>query len=333
MAEERGLVTYQSRDGQQIKLSFDVVRKYLVSGHPEMVTDQEIVLYMGMAKARGLNPFKRDCYLIKYTANDPAATIVSIDYFRSRARAQEDCVGWKAGILVADKENHIEYREGSFLMDEERLVGGWFKARPKYWTEDYTWTVSLKPYIKTTREGKPTQFWQSDKQAYMIQKIAESQGLRRLWPDEFQGLFIEDDHQPIDITQASDTPIKVPQPVREQLSEDNQTQGNMDSQGEGGSRSQDSQVASGLVERKQEVPPKVHEPSQVGDQGENKVNPPAEEGAQETVEQTALRTIAGYTKETFPKPNVLNPWMRNQPIGVQNKITSAYNAKAKELGF
>ena len=67
MAEEKGLVEYLSRDGQQIKLNFDTVRKFLVSGKPELVTDQEIMLYMGMAKARGLNPFKKDCYLVKYT--------------------------------------------------------------------------------------------------------------------------------------------------------------------------------------------------------------------------------------------------------------------------
>src|SRR3990167_10113662 len=100
MAEEkeRGLVVYQSRDGQEIRLSFDTVKKYLISGKPGLVSDQEIVLYMGMCKARGLNPFKRDCYLVKYTEGDPAATIVSIDYFRSRAKAQPDCVGWKSGI-------------------------------------------------------------------------------------------------------------------------------------------------------------------------------------------------------------------------------------------
>src|SRR5882672_2401168 len=108
--KERGLVVYESRDGQEIRLSFDTVRKYLVSGKPEYVTDQEIVLYMGTCKARGLNPFKKDCYLVKYTENDPAATIVAIDFYRSRARAQLDCVGWKAGILLHTEKGGLEYR-------------------------------------------------------------------------------------------------------------------------------------------------------------------------------------------------------------------------------
>lgn len=211
MAEERGLVVYQSRDGQEIRLSFDTVRKYLVSGKPEYVTDQEIMLYMGMCKARGLNPFKRDCYLIKYTERDPAATIVSIDYFRSRARSMTDCLGWKSGIMILKDDKTIEYREGSFILEGENLVGGWFKAKPEKWTEEYTWTVPLAPYVKTTAQGNVTQFWQKEKQSYMIAKVVESQGLRRLWPDEFQGLFIEEDIQPRDITPSPE--IKRPLPL------------------------------------------------------------------------------------------------------------------------
>lgn len=191
--EERGLIIYQSRDGQEIKLSFDTVRKYLVNGKPELVTEQEIMLYMGMCKARGLNPFKRDCYLVKYTPNDPAATIVSIDYFRSRAKAQPDCAGWNSGIIVLKENNALEYRKGSLFLDGETLIGGWFRAKPKDWGDEYEWTVSLKPYVKKTNTGQVTRFWSEDNQPLMIAKVAESQGLRRLWPDEFQSLFVEDE--------------------------------------------------------------------------------------------------------------------------------------------
>lgn len=220
MAEERGLVVYQSRDGQEIKLSFDTVRKYLVSGKPELVTDQEIVFYMGTCKARGLNPFKKDCYLVKYTERDPAATIISIDYFRSRGKAQPDCVGWKSGILL-HSDHGIEYREGSFIMEGEKVVGGWFRARPKHWETEYTWTVSLTSYIKRTHEGKVTQFWQEEKQAYMIAKVAESQGLRRVWPDEFQGLVLDDEFQALrDVTESQATPIRTPQALAEKQKDD-----------------------------------------------------------------------------------------------------------------
>ena len=191
--EDRSLVQYRSRDGQEIRLSFEIVRKFLVSGHPEFVGDAEILLYMGMCKSRGLNPFKRDCYLLKYTKDDPAATIVSIDYYRSRAKAQEDCVGWRTGVIVRTAKGENELREGSLIFEGETLLGGWFRARPRGWEVEKLWTVGLKRYLKTTREGKLTRFWQEDNQSEMICKVVESQGLRRVWPDEFAKLYIEEE--------------------------------------------------------------------------------------------------------------------------------------------
>jgi len=206
--KDRGLVVYQSRDGQEIRLSFDVVRKYLISGHPEMVTEPEIMIYMGMCKARGLNPFKRDCYLVKYTPNDPAATIVSIDYYRSRARAQSDCVGWEQGIIVQTGQHAMELRKGAIIMDGEKLIGGWFRARPKGWEVDLEWTVPLNRYIKTTKEGRVTRFWAEDNQPEQIAKVAESQGLRRAWPDEFAKLYIKEEI--IQGIPIANEPLKMP---------------------------------------------------------------------------------------------------------------------------
>ena len=208
MAEqnERGLVEYQSRDGQNIKLSFDVVRKFLVSGRPEFVTDQEIVFYMGTCKARGLNPFKKDCYLVKYTQNDNAACIVSIDYYRSRAKAMPDCQGWSCGIIVKNGDKVVQ-RGGSFLHPGDELLGGWFRAKPKGWFDEFEWSVSLAPYVKKKANGEVTRFWSADNQPSQICKVAESQGLRHVWPDEFQGLYVEGD-EVLDLRDV--TPIAQP---------------------------------------------------------------------------------------------------------------------------
>ena len=214
MAEqtERNVVAYHARDGVEVKLSPEVVKKYLVSGRGELVTDQELMLFMGMCKARGLNPFKRDCYLIKYTEKESAQIVTSIDYFRSRAKAQADCRGWKSGIIIATSEKTFEYREGAMMIEGEDLVGGWFKAQPEGWTEPMTWAVSLAPYIKKRSDGQITAFWKPENQPYMIAKVAESQGLRRVWPDEFQGLAIEGD-EVIDVTEKA--PLQKPRSIHE----------------------------------------------------------------------------------------------------------------------
>jgi len=191
MEEEKAIVKYKAKDGQEISLGFKIVRDYLVQGDREKVTPQELMFFMGMCKSRGLNPFKKDAYLIKYGV-DPAAIVVSIDYFRARARAQADCKGWKAGVIIKKNESYVN-REGSVVYEGEKLIGGWFEAKPAGWDQPRFHSVNLKGYIKRTKEGHITRFWSEENQPSQIMKVAESQGLRMVWPDEFQELYSEEE--------------------------------------------------------------------------------------------------------------------------------------------
>ncbi len=206
MAEERGVIKYKANDGSDIKLTFDTIRRYLVSGHPEYVSDQELMYFGGICKARGLNPFAKDAYLIKYTQNDPAAIITSIDYFRARAKSQTDCQGWKAGIIVKTASGDIR-RSNGLILEGETLVGGWFSAQPRGWHEPFELEVNLKPYIKMTKDGYPTKFWSEENQPTMIRKVAESQGLREVWPAEFAKLYVPEE---VDSGLVMETSFSVP---------------------------------------------------------------------------------------------------------------------------
>jgi len=201
MAETKSaLMVYEARDGQTIELTFDRIKRYLVQGHPEFVTPAEFMYFMGVAKSGGMNPFKRDCYLIKYSQKDNAAIITSIGFLRSRAKAQRDCKGWKAGIIV-NRGKEIVYSNGLKLAGDE-LIGGWASGKPEGWDEDVMIEVNLDGYIKKTREGNLTAFWQSEKQPTQIAKVAESQLLRKLWPDEFQNIYTDAEISPDDGTRG-----------------------------------------------------------------------------------------------------------------------------------
>jgi phage recombination protein Bet len=183
-------IEYKSGGGIDIKLTPAIIRKYLIRGKAEVTTDQEILYFMKVCQARGLNPFIGDVYLIKYGA-DPAAIVTSIDFFRKRARAQKDCVGWESGIIVQGKDG-IKFTNG-LILESEKLLGGWAKATPDGWKVEQRLEVNLAGYLRYRKEkesGKKelTRFWEPENQAMMIAKVAESQLLRRLWPDEFQGL-------------------------------------------------------------------------------------------------------------------------------------------------
>jgi len=199
MAEtQKAVMKYQARDGQTITLTFDTIKRYLVQGHPEYVTDQEFMYFMGVCKSRGMNPFKMDCYLIKYSQKDKAAIITSIDFLRSRAKSMPDCKGWQAGIIV-QRQGQLVYSNG-LMLEGDILLGAWGRGKPEGWETEYVKEINLNGYIKHTTEGKITKFWKEEKQPTQIAKVAESQLLRTLWPDEFQNLYTDAEISPDDST-------------------------------------------------------------------------------------------------------------------------------------
>jgi len=185
---DKMLVEYKSQGGIDIRLTPTMVTNYLVQGKRELVTAQEIVYFMHVCKARKLNPFIKDCYLIKY-GSEAAAIVTSVDYFRKNARKATDCKGWKDGIIIQTKDGAIEYREGSLILPDEILVGGWAEAQPEGWNTPKRHTINLEPYIKKTKDGRVTKFWQPAKQPDMINKVAECQLLRKLWGEESTGMY------------------------------------------------------------------------------------------------------------------------------------------------
>ena len=185
--ESCNMVKYQANDGVDVTLSTQIVKDFLVHGKSDLVSTQEIVFFLGICKARKLNPFTKEVYLIKYSS-EPAAIIASIDYFRARARAQKDCRGWKRGVIVQDKDGNIKDTAG-LVLEGETLVGGFFEATPEGWAEPMRLEVNLRGYIKKTGTGQITKFWKPDNQPTMIAKVAEGQGLRSVWPGEFAKMY------------------------------------------------------------------------------------------------------------------------------------------------
>jgi len=218
--KERGLTVYVDRYGLETKLSFDLVKAHLVVGRADLVTPGEMMHFIAECKARQLNPYRRDCYLIKFSPNETGAVVTSKDYFVSRADAQRDLQYWQAGIVVerecrpcngtgmltkqsqsSDKQYSMPcktcdamgiielHREGALPRKGDTLIGGWFKGKKASRELPMFLEVDLQGYIKKTKEGRITQFWSEPKQPMMIRKVALSQGLRELYPDEFKGLY------------------------------------------------------------------------------------------------------------------------------------------------
>lgn len=191
VAKTENEVKYQV-DGREIVLSTSLVRKYLVRGHGNLVTAQEMALFVGVCRARGMDPWAGDVYIIKYAEKDPAAIVTSIDFVRARARTQPDCQGWTCGVIVAGADG--EPRDSSGLvMEGEKILGGWAECQPKGWIVPMRLEVNLSGYLKKTQTGQITKFWQPENQPTMISKVAEMQILRKLWPAAAGKMYIAEE--------------------------------------------------------------------------------------------------------------------------------------------
>ena len=157
MAENKSLVAYQADQGE-VKLSPDIVKRYLVNGDADKVTDQEVMMFIKLCQYQGLNPFLREAYLIKY-GNQPATMVTGKDTFTKRAAKSEKCAGYEAGIIVQKKDGNIEQRKGSLVLPGETLVGGWASVYRKDWKVPMEVTVSLQEYQRYNSKGELMRNW------------------------------------------------------------------------------------------------------------------------------------------------------------------------------
>ena len=72
-AESNALVVSYDVLGTHVELDLDFVKKYLVRGRAELVSNQELVFFMNTCRQQKLNPLVQgEVYLIKYSKDDPA---------------------------------------------------------------------------------------------------------------------------------------------------------------------------------------------------------------------------------------------------------------------
>jgi len=183
--------TYDTPSGK-VQITLADIKRYLVHGNADKVTDQELMMFLQLCRYQGLNPWLREAYLIKY--KDQATIVVGKETFTKRASQLPQCNGWKAGIIVKVKnQNNVIYREGTFyLSDVEEIVGGWAEVYRKDWKVPIRSEVAFNEYVALTKDENgnivPNKQWR-EKPATMIRKVALVQALREAFPKEFGGMY------------------------------------------------------------------------------------------------------------------------------------------------
>lgn len=177
--------------GEQIRITPQIVKNYLITGNPENVTMQEVVMYMNLCKHAKLNPWMKEAYCIKY-GNQPATMVVGKDAYFKRADACPTYDGIESGLIILSDAG-IQYRQGAFyLPNDEEIVGAWAEVYRSDKAHPYRVEVSFSEYVGKKKDGTINGQWAS-KPATMIVKVAEVQALRKAFPGTLGQLYVAEE--------------------------------------------------------------------------------------------------------------------------------------------
>lgn len=211
-----------------IKLSVGIVQRMLCtktrSGH--LPDEVQCIKFMMLCKARQLNPFEGDAYLLGYdTKNGPQFLLITAHQaFLKRAEVHPEYNGTESGVIVKDAAGNIVDRIGAFTLDDDTLLGGW--ARVYFKSRQHPAEMRVKLATYDTMRSR----WEVDKPG-MICKVASAQALRTAFPTSLGGLYLADEMESVIDAAAVRKPSRVEasdltafaQPVETVVSEEPET--------------------------------------------------------------------------------------------------------------
>ena len=186
--EKKELAVVFEVDGNEIKLSPKIVQDYIV-GTDAPITMQEFKFFTELCKVRGLNPFLKEVYCIKF-GNQPAQIVVGKDAVLKRAIRNPEYNGMESGVIVENiATGEITERRGTFyLKSKENLVGGWAIVYRKNWEHPTYCSVAFDEVAQKTKSGDLNSNW-SGKGATMVEKVAKVRALRETFIEDLGGMY------------------------------------------------------------------------------------------------------------------------------------------------
>jgi phage recombination protein Bet len=172
-----------------IRLTIRIVREFIAvpTKSGKEPTDRDVFRFMAMCRARKLNPYEGDAYLIGYDghAGPTFSLITAHQAFLKRAELNPEYDGMESGAVV-ERDGQVIDIQGDFTDSGDKLLGGW--ARVFFRTRSHP----MYKRIRLQRFRKGFGVWQDDP-AGMICKCAEADALRSSFPTMLGGLFTQEE--------------------------------------------------------------------------------------------------------------------------------------------
>lgn len=186
--QKKELTVVYEVDGETITLTPSIVQNYIV-GPDAQITLPEFKFFTSLCKARGLNPFLKEAYCIKY-GDQAAQIVVGKDVFLKRAIHNPNYDGIESGVIVKVLETgEIVERKGTFYdIEAEKLVGGWARVFRKDWKHPNYSSVSFAEVAQRKKNGSLNSNWTS-RGATMVEKVAKVRALRETFIDDLGGMY------------------------------------------------------------------------------------------------------------------------------------------------
>jgi phage recombination protein Bet len=189
-SDERELTFVPLGETEGIKLSVNMVRRYLTTPTKSGATptDSDVMKFMMLCKARELNPWVGDAYLVGYDGKDGPvfSLITAVQALFKRAESSLFFSGIESGVILKLPSGELEYRQGDFYGDKEVLLGGWARCFRK------DCEVPFYDALKLTTYNTGRSQWAKDP-AGMIVKCAEASALRKAFPTQAGGLYTREE--------------------------------------------------------------------------------------------------------------------------------------------
>lgn len=185
------------------KVQIDLLKRTIAIG----ATDDELAMFMHVAKKTGLDPFMRQIYLIKRKAKNADGE------YEDRATIQTGIDGYR--LIASRTGEHAGTDDAVFEDDKD---GRPMKATVTVWRKKgnerypYTATARWNEYVQTAKAGYPMGLWGRMPHA-MLAKVAEALALRKAFPDYLSGILAAEEitEQPVETEKPTEEPKKLPE--------------------------------------------------------------------------------------------------------------------------
>jgi phage recombination protein Bet len=150
-------------------------------------SQKEFEVLMEVAKVRRLNPLLRQVHFVKRRDYQKDKDIWSVQVSVDGLRAIAERTG------KYDGQDEAEYERNN----EGLIIACRVRVYRKDWSRPAIGVAYWSEYVQTKKDGSPTKFW-ADMPHVMIAKCAEAIAMRKAFPEDMGGLYVDEEMQQAD---------------------------------------------------------------------------------------------------------------------------------------